>query len=101
MIHEANDVRWSPLAYYLINNSPEPTKILDQFYSCFKPSSWSGLRSSIMEKHLMLITELKVHKFDSVMLWANTHESKFMDAIKNEKIWEERINHEKADRFEY
>ncbi|PET42368.1 hypothetical protein CN514_22725 [Bacillus sp. AFS001701] len=53
-----------------VANSPDLVKVLNEYLSKFKPSSWSGSRADLMETRLQLITELKTNSNTVVSQWA-------------------------------
>ena len=49
-----NRMAWTSLAMCLLNNSPNPIMILEEYKTTFIPMSWSNSRSSIMQKCMVL-----------------------------------------------
>jgi pimeloyl-ACP methyl ester carboxylesterase len=79
-----NSTKWTPLAIELINNAPDPIKVLNEFSSNLHPMSWSGSRAKILEKHLPLFKHLKVNSDIKIASWA----------IEKEIVWEKNIARE-------
>ncbi len=92
--YQDNRLEWTPLAKKIIDNSPEPILILNQFKSA--PMIWLEPFSELMQKQLRLITELKNHENCSVAEWAISEEVNFKDAIASEIKRESAID----ERFE-
>ncbi len=81
-------LEWTPLSLRLINNSPDPVVVLNEFKSKFRPMSWSGSRAAIMQKKLRLLSDLKNHENNSVSGWAYKEERQFQQEIDSESKWE-------------
>ena len=87
-IEKEGGLEWSPLSLRLINNSPDPVTVLNEFKSQFRPTSWSGSRAAIMQKRLNLLSDLKNHENNSVSGWAYKEERQFQQEIESESKWE-------------
>lgn len=97
---EGDTLEWTSLALQLIINSSDPLLILNEFKAVFRPNSWSGSLSEVMQNRLCLISELKKHSDLSVSSWACREEKTLEEEIgyrrKNELKQESSLN----ERFE-
>lgn len=97
---ETKKLLWTSLSYSLIIHSPEPLKVLDEFKSIYRPTSWMGSYADAMQKYLPLITDLKVHELESVASWAKETESELQKQIMETRIRERNEEREENERFE-
>jgi hypothetical protein len=91
---------WTPLALKIISNSSDPTEVLNEFKSTFRPMSWSGSLVGIMKTRLKLISDLKRHENPFVVDWAHKNEVIFEEEIRQVDEWESKREREKNESFE-
>ncbi|MFX3634558.1 MAG: hypothetical protein ACE3L7_15805 [Candidatus Pristimantibacillus sp.] len=99
-VEKENILKWTPLAMILINNVLDPVIILNELKSTFRPRSWDGSRSDLMQTRLPLLIELQKHENSVVVNWAKEEERKFIAEIRSEREWEQRLEKGKNERFE-
>lgn len=92
-------LEWTPLAMRMIESSPVPERVLDNFKNSFEPSSWSGSRAAIMSTRLPLIYDLKDHENPAIADWAYKAEIEFKQRI--ERIRQSEINMERGRADDY
>jgi len=97
---EKNSFAWTPLSLVVMDNAPDVVVVLNAFKKRFEPSSWSGSLADIMERGLVLISQLKTHQNQAVSTWARNEEKKFAEEIKQRRQWEEQRNRTEYERFE-
>ncbi|MBP1991184.1 hypothetical protein [Paenibacillus eucommiae] len=93
-------LQWTPLAMNLIDNSSDPILILNKLKSTFRPTSWSGSRSEILQTRLPLLLELQNHEDPIIRDWAIQEERIFVEEIRLEREWELKHERERNERFE-
>lgn len=91
---------WSPEALRLINEAPEPTKVLDAFRRRFFPMSWSGSRADILASRMPLLDALLTHGNSEVVEWARTNGPAFADLVEEERLREARQDRARDEAFE-
>jgi len=94
-------IEWTPLAIELLENSPEPTKVLDEYSSSLHPTSWSGSRAKILESRLPLFHSLINHDNKGVSSWAINKEVQWKKNIAREYEKEVERDIDRAERFEW
>lgn len=77
---------WTPLAMELLEKSPEPILVLDEYRNSMYINSWFGSRASILEQRTPLIQALTKHPNEVIA----QHE------IKQLEEWNNMINRERA-----
>ena len=95
-----NQLEWTPLALFIINNTPDVIEVLNEFKRTFRPTSWVGSRADIMQKGLDLISSLKSHQNPVVVEWARIEERVLEEEIKSERRWEQENTKSRDQRFE-
>ncbi|GGE36067.1 hypothetical protein GCM10011391_13590 [Pullulanibacillus camelliae] len=93
-------LEWTELALNLLDYSPDPILILNEFKSSFRPMSWSGSRADIMQNRLGLIYKLEKHSNPIVAEWASKEKRTFQEEIRSERKWESELNEKQNERFE-
>ena len=97
---QGKSLEWTPLAQTIINNFYDPSVILNEFKSTFRPTTWSGSRADILQSRICLIQELKEHEHQPVVDWAIKEEKKFEKEIQSEREWEMKRETDRNERFE-
>lgn len=93
-------LKWTPLSLRIINNSPDPVVVLNEFKSKFRPMSWSGSRAVIMQRRLSLLSDLRNHENTAVSGWACKEERQFQQEIESELRWEKDREISRNESFE-
>ena len=88
------------MARSIIENSPDVIAVLSELKAALAPRSWSGSRADIMEKRLVLISDLTKHDDPVVAEWARGEERNFGEDIRSEREWEKKLNNKRDERFE-
>lgn len=94
-------IEWTPLAIGLLNNAPEPIKVLDEYLSSFSPSGWTGSRAKILESRLPLFHSLINHDNKEISSWAINKEVKWKEFITSEYEREVERDIDRDERFEW
>lgn len=96
----SQQIEWTSLAMYLIDNYFEPTVVLEQFMHVFHPNYWSNSLADVMLKRLPLLECLMKHENSLVVTWSKNIEpilKKEITRIRNrEQVQEQKQN----ERFE-
>lgn len=79
---------WTDLAINIMNNCPEPSKVLNIFKSRLYQSSMTPPLSSILQSRLPLISDLKGHENPKISEWAYNAEMAFEKGISLERVRE-------------
>lgn len=98
----AANYEWTGLAMKMMNNCPEPGKVLRNFKARLSPTSWTPPLSSILQSRLPLISILKDHENPEISEWAYNAEIAFEKEIslERERENEREKNREKSYGFE-
>ena len=81
-------------------NELQQTFILHAFKKGFQPTVWDGALADILEKGLVLISQLKNHQNSAISTWARNEEKAFAEEIERERQWENESNRTQDERFE-
>lgn len=76
---------WTDLANKIMNNCPEPGKVLSNFKASLYPSSYTPPLSSILQSRLPLISVLKDNENPEISEWAYNAEMAFEKEISLER----------------
>ncbi|WP_394542670.1 hypothetical protein [Priestia aryabhattai] len=98
---DSNSPQWTPLALKIINNSPDPMRVLDNFKLTLRPRRWSGSRAAIMQNNLSLILDLKKHYNPLIAKWAGKEEILFEAEIRSDRESELERERKLNERFEW
>ncbi|EJG0654566.1 alpha/beta hydrolase [Vibrio parahaemolyticus] len=88
------------LAKALINESPEPSTVLEAFGVSTIPTSWGGSRALIIEQRAEIFEELLTHENPDVVESAQIILSKLEKRVEREKLEEELESRRSEERFE-
>ena len=94
-------IEWTPLAIQLLESSPEPVKVLDEYSSSLYPTSWSGSRAQILESRLPLFQSLINHDYKEISSWATDKEVQWKRTIASEYEKELERDIDRDERFEW
>ncbi len=97
---EGEEYCWKPIVTALIEKAPDVSLILDGLADSIYPTSWSGLRSEILQKRMSLIENLTRHENPTVNAWARRQKETLVGAIRSDREWEEKIERERSQSFE-
>lgn len=98
--NSGHGIEWTPLAYLLIRNAPDPILVLNQLKNSLRPSSWEGSRADIMQTYVPLLLELQQFEDPIVSHWSINAVQVFREEIRSEREWELSHNRELNERFE-
>lgn len=98
---EAGATEWTPIALRLVNEAPDPARVLAAFVDRFSPSGWSGSLAAILESRLSLFDMLLSHEQPAVRSWAETAKPSFEKKIAQAREWEAAESRERDERFEW
>jgi hypothetical protein len=98
----ATTYEWTDLAKKIMNECPEPGKVLSNFKARFSPTTWTPPLSSILQSRLPLISKLKDHENPEISEWAYNAEIAFEKEIsfEREREKEREKNREESYGFE-
>ncbi|WP_413379094.1 hypothetical protein [Paenibacillus taichungensis] len=93
----SQQIEWTSLAKYLIDNYFEPTVILEQLMHVFHPNQWSNSLANVMLKRLPLLESLMEYENPIVVKWAKNKEpilKKEINRIRNREQAQEQNQNE-------
>jgi hypothetical protein len=94
-------IKWTPLAIELLENSPDPIRVLEEYSSNLHFSSWSGSRAKKLELRLPLFGVLKLHENNEISSWAVNEEIRWKKFIAKEYEREIEQDIDRDERFEW
>lgn len=95
------NLEWTSLALRLLNESPNPFEILQQYIESFRPSCYSPPLSAILEARIPLLEFLTNNLNASIANAAKQSLSLYRENIIRQKDWEIRHDRERDERFEW
>ena len=96
----SQQIEWTSLAKYLIDNYFEPTVILEQLMHVFHPNHWSDSLADVMLKRLPLLESLMKYENPFVVKWAKNKEPILKKEINRIRNWEQAQEQNQNERFE-
>lgn len=97
---EPEGLSMSESALMLLEASPDPAVVLEEFAERVAPSSWSGSRANVMQPRADAIKKLIGHERVEIAEAARTVSAKLAKWIEHEKLREQRDDMEHEQRFE-
>lgn len=97
---EAEGLTMSESAFKLLEASPDPAVVLEEFAERVAPSSSSGSRANVMQPRADAINKLIEHERAEIAAAARTVSAKLAKWIEHEKLREQREDMEHEQRFE-
>jgi pimeloyl-ACP methyl ester carboxylesterase len=94
-------IEWTPLAIGLLDNAPEPIKVLDEYLSNLSPSGWTGSRAKILESRLPLFQSLINFDNNEISAWVTDKEVQWKKFIASEYEREIERDIDSNERFEW
>ena len=95
------ELKWTSTALMLMQNAPDPKKILELFAISFRPMSWSGSRAVIMESRIGLLQGLVDDISSPISQAAAELLEDLKKGIEREKQYEAKSARETDERFEW
>lgn len=96
----SQQIEWTSLAKYLIDNYFEPTVILEHLMHVFHPNHWSDSLADLMLKRLPLLESLMKYENPIVVKWAKNKEPILKKEINRIRNWEHAQEQNQNERFE-
>ncbi|SEN67529.1 hypothetical protein [Paenibacillus sp. OK076] len=96
----SQQIEWTSIAKYLIDNYFEPTVILEQLMHVFHPNHWSDSLADVMLKRLPLLESLLKYENPIVVEWAKNKEPILKKEINRIRNWEQAQEQNQNERFE-
>lgn len=96
----SQQIEWTSIAKYLIDNYFEPTVILEQLMHVFHPNHWSDSLADVMLKRLPLLESLLKYENPIVVEWAKNKELILKKEINRIRNWEQAQEQNQNERFE-
>ncbi|WP_063563846.1 hypothetical protein [Paenibacillus sp. O199] len=96
----SQQIEWTSLAKYLIDNYFEPNVILEQLMHVFHPNHWSDSLADVMLKRLPLLESLMKYENPFVVKWAKNKEPILKKEINRIRNWEQAQEQNQNERFE-
>jgi hypothetical protein len=97
---EDAEKQFTPLALRLIEEAPEPVKVLEVLARRLEPTSWSGSRASILEQNATVLIPLITHKKKIIAKFAQECKARFDEAVARERASELKESRQTDERFE-
>jgi hypothetical protein len=97
---EDAEKQFTPLALRLIDEAPEPVKVLEVLGRRLIPRSWSGSLASVFEQNASVLTPLLGHRKKAVAAYATKLRADFDRQIASARAAELKESRQKDERFE-
>jgi hypothetical protein len=88
------------IALRLLEKAPDRVKVLEQFVTQFRPTSWSGSLAVILESNVKLLDELDGYPDSAVVEFVKQEKNRLGKAIEAERRAESVADRERNARFE-
>lgn len=96
----SNELEWKPIVYSILEKAPDLEAVLNPLLDKFRPTSWSGARSEIMQKRTVLLEAFLQHGNSEVVAWARERVVLLREWIEQDREWEKRNNRAQNESFE-
>lgn len=97
---ENSEAEWSPTALALLAKAPDRIAYLRAVIGQFRPMSWSGSRSAIMESNAKLLTKLDAYSDPKVVEFARSEKARLDEEAQRERKYETVRDKDQDERFE-
>jgi hypothetical protein len=94
-------LKWTPAAWRLIHEAPDPIPVLEEFYEHFRPSSWSGSLADILAGREPLLETLEGNSNPSIADWAKKARPKLREETEDRRKSEAREDRARDERFDW
>ena len=91
---------WKPLAMKVLERAPDVRAVLEELCVSIVPNAWSGDRSDVIERRLVLLENLFDHDNDQVSAWARDCFLRTQELVSREREWERARNVRTFETFE-
>jgi hypothetical protein len=97
----AASLKWTPAAWRLIHEAPDPIPVLAVFYEGIRPSSWSGSRADILASREPLLETLAADPDQRIADWAKKALPSFREETEYERRSEAKQERARGERFDW
>lgn len=94
-------LEWTPAAWRLIREAPDPVEVLNTLERRLRPSSWSGSLADTYEKRLPLLEALACESDPRISTWAQERIPQFRNEIEEIRASEAAADRQRDERFEW
>lgn len=98
---EVGAITWTKFARRLIDESPEPIRIIETFVDRFHPSGWSGSLADVLATRIALFDELLTDPNAEVAAWAAAKKLSFEDVVRRTREAESRESRMRDEKFDW
>ncbi len=91
---------WTKIADELLQRAPDRVEVLRAFVAQFRPSSWSGSLSAILDAHVKLLDDLERHHDPDVVDFVKREKVRLAEAVEESRRWESVLHARADERFE-
>jgi hypothetical protein len=98
--NEWQAVQWTTIGRGLLEEAPDRVAVLEQIIQRFRPTSWKGSLSAIMEARVELLRDLETYCDPDVAKYAERQRHHLRQQIKQERLWETQRHKASDERFE-
>jgi hypothetical protein len=98
---EVANMMWTPAALRLIHEAPDPIPVLDEFFSRFRPSGWSGSLADILAGREPLLETLVADPDQRIAEWAKKSLPKLREERERCRKVEAKQDRKRDERFDW
>jgi hypothetical protein len=98
--NDHNPVEWAPIASNLVHSAPDQIAVMREFVARFRPMTWSGSRSTILDANANLLDQFDTQGNTALAAYIAAEKKMLQREARAQLEWETKVDKDRDERFE-